>query len=181
VGRRFNIITERHGERVLEQYDSGGRYVQTVHWQIDEDEPVVAVEETVSPVIPELVSATVENDSKYTCLLIFSLPLKTFPSPNQSVFTIKVNGNPRTEDDFDGLDLSGVNVQFITPFSNGDIITVSYTAPLENPLQGVDGGKVASFIDYPVMNNIAEPQNRVLKEDGGRILTQVSNKIILEN
>jgi hypothetical protein len=107
---------------------------------------------STAPVIPVLQSAEVTNDDPSLLRIYFSILLNTFIPINNSDYIIKIGGVPQ-EFDNDGYSPLTL-VKSNTPFAYGDIVTVSYTAPLENPLQGLDGGKVASFVDYPVTNNI---------------------------
>jgi hypothetical protein len=112
---------------------------------------------STTPVIPVLVSAETAPYSTTDIYLTFDQTMDESIIPDWSCFTIKCNGNvvelPNVEYYMQNLDLylSTGN------FAYSDIITISYTAPEINPLQGVDGGLVASFVDYPVTNNIAWP------------------------
>jgi predicted GH43/DUF377 family glycosyl hydrolase len=159
MGRRFNIVTERtpRHERVLHQFDGNGRFVQTVHWEIEhDDEPVVTEEVVIAPVIPELVSA--ETSSNISILLSFNPILNTDFNPDQSSFDVKINNVSIGQDYNDGSGVTNdgnvlLNYYGIS-FAYGDTITISYTQPALNPLQGLTGGKVASF-SSDVTNNVA--------------------------
>jgi hypothetical protein len=114
-----------------------------------------------SPVIPVLQSAEVPNDeSGQTSILrlLFDTALNEIIIPDMSSFVVKVNSITK-EMGYDGISNGGCRFNLYSvdegSFAYGDIITVSYTAPALNPLQGLDGGKVASFEDYPVVNNVA--------------------------
>jgi hypothetical protein len=112
---------------------------------------------STAPVIPELVSAVINDTS--SAFITFNLPLNYAFYPDSSAFIMKINGEI-VDSGYDGITIVNEpndSLVFARSFSYGDIITVSYTAPLENPLQGVDGGLVASFVDYPVTNNIEAP------------------------
>jgi hypothetical protein len=110
---------------------------------------------STAPVIPVLVSAETAPYSTTDIYLTFDQTMDESIIPDWSCFTIKCNGNvvelPNVEYYMQNLDLylSTGN------FAYSDIITISYTAPALNPLQGVDGRLVESFVDYPVTNNIA--------------------------
>jgi hypothetical protein len=112
------------------------------------------VTNNIAPVIPALVSANIWNRSS-TIEIGLDLELDANSIPDISAFNVVLNGTSINNVQFDGFDSSFFFLYCSgTTFAYGDIITVSYTQPLENPLQGLDGGKVASFTDYPVTNNI---------------------------
>jgi hypothetical protein len=125
-----------------------------------------AITNNIAPVIPELVSAETNNESYeiYNVIRIyFDLSVMDSElSPDNSAFQILINSIP-VNAILDGWNNEvGNNYIELTKtdqsaFIYGDIVTVSYTAPEVNPLQGVDGGLVASFVDYPVTNNIEAP------------------------
>jgi hypothetical protein len=108
-----------------------------------------------TPVIPALVSAEINPETGDTDIIItLDQEMDETSIPDLSCFVVMRNGDANDISDIvyynHKLDLYS-DVAFLY----GDTITVSYTAPLENPLQGLDGGKVASFTDYPVVNNVA--------------------------
>jgi hypothetical protein len=106
--------------------------------------------------IPTLVSAEINIENPYAIQLYFDIPLDGDVPIDNSNFIIKIGGIPQ-EFDNDGY-APLILVKSNTPFSYGDIITVSYTQPETNPLRGLAGGLVASFTDYPVTNNILAPE-----------------------
>jgi hypothetical protein len=118
-----------------------------------------AIINNTAPVLPEIVSA--ETIDELSLSIFFNPILNSDIFPVQSSFDIKINNVSIGQDYNDGIGIVSpegyvvINYYGIV-FSYGDIITVSYTAPEENPLQGLDGGKVASFEDYPVTNNIEQ-------------------------
>jgi hypothetical protein len=115
---------------------------------------------STAPVIPELVSAVIGNtpQTDHKIVITFNVELNATIPIDDSTLTVLVNDV--TRDCYtDGYTVSGFEL-FTSdglPFSYGDIVTVSYTAPLENPLQSLTGGLVESFVDYPVTNNIEAP------------------------
>jgi hypothetical protein len=123
----------------------------------------IGLKGSTAPVIPVLQSAEAYNDDDMYISLEFNAAIKGIDIEGEEVlannFCVKINSEIR--EILNSLVLRGGDSTIYFYASGilyyGDIITVSYTAPLENPLQGVDGGLVASFVDYPVTNNIEAP------------------------
>jgi hypothetical protein len=117
-----------------------------------------AITNNTAPVIPVLQSAEITNNAQGIIKVIFDTSLNESIIPDASAFSLLVNSVLHNVSEWHFIDgtlrLTPSNIE---TFSYGDIVTVSYTAPLENPLQGVDGGLVESFVDYPVTNNIKAP------------------------
>jgi hypothetical protein len=118
----------------------------------------IGLKGSTAPVIPVLQSAVIRNNLSKGIFLTFDSVLDALIIPDDSCFVVKVNGEIRENmfiDEIDQYQLSLFHTSIL--FAYGDIITVSYTAPEINPLQGVDGGLVESFVDYLVTNNIEAP------------------------
>jgi hypothetical protein len=106
-----------------------------------------------APVIPELVSAVSTSEDIY---LTFNQEMDETSVPALSCFIVKINGSIAQINEvayYNHL----LDLWLGTTLVYGDIVTVSYTQPETNPLQSLTGGKVASFVDYPVTNNIEAP------------------------
>ena len=98
-------------------------------------------------------SITVENANLDKILITYGRNLNTTP-PATSCYTILVNSVART---VNSISISGA-VETLTLASNcayGDVITVSYTKPVSNPLQDTNGVICTSFPEISVTNNIA--------------------------
>jgi hypothetical protein len=107
----------------------------------------------VAPVIPELVSAEIAG--KYIDIT-FDSEIDQSSIPDISAFEVIVNSVIVSMAITESYSF-GISLEKGTGFAFGDIVTLSYTQPALNPLQGLDGGLVASFTDYPVTNNIEAP------------------------
>ncbi len=103
---------------------------------------------------PALAGAVVENATPSVIDLTFSLALAT-TGPSGSAFNIQVNSHSRN---VTSVLVSGTNVDLTleSPVKFGDIITLSYSRPADNPLQSTYGDQVADIGNISVLNNINE-------------------------
>ena len=107
--------------------------------------------------IPYYTSAVVEDATPSIIDLTFSLALANI-FPSGSAFNIQVNSVTRN---VTSVSVSGTNVDLTleNPVKFGDIITLSYASPADNPLQSSSGELVSDIGNIAVINNI----NEVLK------------------
>ncbi|MGA2408631.1 MAG: SwmB domain-containing protein, partial [Bacteroidales bacterium] len=105
--------------------------------------------------IPAFTSAAVENATPSLLEMTYNMTLANIV-PASSVFSVLVNSIART---VNSVSISGSNVllTLASAIKFGDIITVSYTKPANNPLQTVTGGQAASISAKSITNNIINP------------------------
>jgi uncharacterized protein (TIGR02145 family) len=113
--------------------------------------PFVSI--SVTPVPPVYVSSVVNNATPSILEMTYSLSLADVV-PAASAFNVQVNAVSRF---INTVTISGTNVSLFlaTPVVYGDVITVSYTRPATNHLQGPTGAPVSSMTSQPVINNVA--------------------------
>lgn len=105
---------------------------------------------------PVLSAATVENASPAKLELTFNLSLANI-IPSASTFSVKINNTVRAVSNI-AISGSKVVLTLTTPVSYGDAVTVAYTKPAANPLQGTAGGQVTTFAAAKVTNKVLPPQ-----------------------
>jgi uncharacterized repeat protein (TIGR02059 family) len=107
----------------------------------------------VSP--PVYVSSVIENATPALLIMTYNQNLAS-TVPASSSFYVLVNSVART---INSVAVTGSNVQLTlaTPVVFGDVITVAYTKPSNNPLQTASGGVAASINAKPVTNNCVAP------------------------
>ena len=78
--------------------------------------------------------------------------------PASSAFTVMVNSLART---VNSVSISGtrVSLTLASPIVNGNVVTVSYTRPVSNPLQTATGGQAVTISAQSVINNCALSTN----------------------
>lgn len=108
-----------------------------------------------TPVSPVYQSSAVANATPSLLEMTYDITLGNIV-PAASAFNVLVNS---ATDAVSGVAISGTKVQLTlsSPVKFGDIVTVSYTKPATNPLQGSTGGMVANISTKPVTNNLASP------------------------
>ena len=106
---------------------------------------------TPDPPLPVVSTATVEDANKDKIVITFDLDLDEESIPVVSRFT------PSGGKTVTNVAISGavVTLTVDSEYAYGDTITVSYAIPDGNYLQSLVGGKVASFTNQAVTNNIA--------------------------
>ena len=104
--------------------------------------------------IPALAGAVVENATPSIIGLTFSLTLANIV-PSSSAFNIQVNSRSRN---VTSVSVSGINVDLTleSPVKFGDIITLSYSRPADNPLQSTSEDQVSDISYIAVTNNCNE-------------------------
>ncbi len=113
------------------------------------------VTNNVEPILPDFVSAVVEDSSPGTIVVTFDMMMANVIPPASS-FTVLVNTEPRAVTSV--VVVSGkIQLLLASGIAYGDIITLSYSKPLENPLQSVLGGQVESFPAQSVTNKRLDP------------------------
>ena len=95
---------------------------------------------------PLFESAVVDGD---TMTLTFDLPLDSASEPVPGAFTVNVAGSPVS---VTNVDVSGQTATLTlgSPVTFGQTVTVSYTKPAANPLQGSGGRDVTTFANQDV-------------------------------
>ena len=129
------------------QSSSGGQ-VASIH--------AISVTNNCISNIPVYTSAVVEDATPSIIDLTFSLPLANI-LPSGSAFNIQVNSVSRN---VTSVSVSGTKVDLtvVNPVKFGDIITLSYSRPADNPLQSTTGEQVSDIGYIAVINNIIEVQ-----------------------
>jgi uncharacterized repeat protein (TIGR02059 family) len=107
------------------------------------------------PASPVFVSSSVQNTTPTTLEMIYDLVLTNI-IPAAIAFTVIVNSTARP---VNKVDISGtkVTLTLASPVIKGDVVTVSYTKPANNPLQTAAGGQAATIGAQVVTNNVSNP------------------------
>jgi uncharacterized repeat protein (TIGR02059 family) len=102
--------------------------------------------------IPIYVSSAVANATPSLLEMTYNLVLANF-IPAASAFSVHVNSAPRT---VNRVAISGTKVQLtlVSPIVYGDVVTVAYTKPSNNPLQTASAGQAASLSEQTVVNGV---------------------------
>ena len=106
-----------------------------------------------APVAPVYQSSLVANATPAVIQMVYNLSL-TNVVPAVSAFNVQVNSVGRS---INSVTIAGSIVQLTLAGAivYGDIVTVSYTAPVSNPLQTAAGGQSATIGAQTVTNNVA--------------------------
>ncbi len=114
-----------------------------------------SVANNVVSVIPVYSASVIENLTPTLLEMTYSLSLASV-IPASSAFNVQVNSIART---VNSVAISGNKVRLTLSgaVKFGDIVTVSYTKPSINPLQGTSGSQTATISGKPVTNNVADP------------------------
>ena len=109
----------------------------------------------VVSVVPVYSGSVIENLTPALLEMTYSLSLVNI-IPANSAFNVQVNSVART---VNSVTISGTKVRLTlsSTIKFGDIVTVSYTKPATNALQGTSGAEAASISAKPVTNNLADP------------------------
>ena len=145
-----------HGQRVLLQYnvpsanpieDAAGNDAQGLTNQ-------VVTNNTEDTTAPALVSATVNGA---TLVLTYDEDLDTNSTPAASAYAVTVAGSPRSLAASDPVTVSGraVTLALSSVVTSGQAVTVSYTAPSNNPVQDATGNDAQSLTGQAVTNSTA--------------------------
>lgn len=111
--------------------------------------------ELIFPALPTFVSAIIQNATPTRLEMTYTLPLANI-IPSTTAFTVRVNNTARS---VNSVSISGTKVylNLASPIVYGDMVTVSYTKPQNNPLQTSAGGQAAILNSTNVTNNVAAP------------------------
>ncbi len=114
------------------------------------------VTNNVTTDIPELASASVENDTPNVIVLNYNMTLSAGSVPSASAFTVMVSAALRS---VNSVTISGSHI-FLTLSSSvtlGDVVTLSYTKPASNPVESEGGDAAASISTRIITNNVTTP------------------------
>ena len=107
------------------------------------------------PVAPApVIGATVVQNATPSLLeMTYDLALNTTLIPAASAYTVSVNGVTTA---VSSVAITGSKIQLVlaTAIKYGDIILVSYTKPVNNPLQSTAGGLALAFSSRATTNNL---------------------------
>jgi len=111
------------------------------------------VTNNVSAIIPVIISSSVESATPTILSITYNNSLANFV-PAISSFSVLVNSVARV---VNSVAVSGTSVKLnlSTPIIAGDVVTVSYTKPTTNPLQGTTGGQASTITAQKVTNNVS--------------------------
>jgi|WetSurMetagenome_2_1015567.scaffolds.fasta_scaffold03523_2 uncharacterized repeat protein (TIGR02059 family) len=106
---------------------------------------------TTSAETPYYISSVIDNNTPGILEIAYNLSLASV-IPSISAFNVLVNSDQRT---INSVTIEGTKVKLAlaSPVKYGDIITVSYTKPTNNPLQTPSGFQAASIALQLVVNN----------------------------
>ena len=112
-----------------------------------------AFEITGSLSIPQFISGIVQNTTPNILELNYNLTLNSIVIPDIFSYNVLVNSNKVS---LNSISISGNKVQLIisSDIKFGDVVIVSYTKSVNNPLQSINGGEAVSFSDILIINNI---------------------------
>ena len=104
---------------------------------------------------PIFLSSVVENATPSIIGMTYDLTLANIV-PSASVFSVSVNSVART---VNSVAISGTKILLTlsSPVANGNVVTVSYTKPANNPIQTASGGQAVSLSAQTVLNNVIPP------------------------
>jgi uncharacterized repeat protein (TIGR02059 family) len=102
--------------------------------------------------VPTYVYSVIENSTPSLLEIGYNLNLDNQVVPATSSFGVSVNSVTRT---INSVYISGNTVQLTlaSAVKFGDLVTVSYTKPVNNPLQTYTGGEAVGFSAFTVTNN----------------------------
>ncbi len=108
-----------------------------------------------SPTIPVYQNSVVANATPSLLEMTYNLSLANVV-PAASAFKVLVNSVATT---VTTVGISGTKVQLtlVSGIKFGDIVTISYTKPVSNPLQTATGGQPISITAQSIINNIINP------------------------
>ncbi len=124
--------------------------IQNGAWQAG----AVVYEGPVAPgvQVPAYVNSAINNETPSRLEMAYNISLNNI-IPVSTAFVVKVNGSNKP---VNSVDISGnkVILALNATLSYGDIVTVSYIRPAQNPLQSVSGGIAEAILDKSVTNKI---------------------------
>jgi uncharacterized repeat protein (TIGR02059 family) len=129
--------------------------LQTVSGAWAETISAQTVSNNVDPVTPvdlSYVRSFIENSSPGLLEMVYNFNMANIV-PDASAFTVMVNSISTTVNSVI-IDGNEVLLTLASEVAAGDVVTVSYSKPVINPLQSITGGQAASISNQPVTNNI---------------------------
>lgn len=102
--------------------------------------------------LPVYVSSSIENSTAAKLEITYSLALANIV-PDPSAFTVTVNTVARSVSSV-VVSEQKVTLTLSSAVVKGDVVTVAYTRPGNNPLQSADGLQAPSFSSQIVTNNV---------------------------
>jgi uncharacterized repeat protein (TIGR02059 family) len=105
-------------------------------------------------VVPQFVSAVIENAAPSLLVITYDLTLNNSKLAETSSFNVSVNSVARKVNSIAIYDKK-VQLTLASEVKADDIISVSYTKPANNPLQTISGGLAANLVSRSVVNNRA--------------------------
>jgi uncharacterized repeat protein (TIGR02059 family) len=117
--------------------------------------PQTVINRVILPNLPIYVSSSIENITPSILEITYNVNLANIV-PTSASFMVKVNSVSRP---INAVAISGTKVLITlsSPVENSNIVTISYTKPVTNPLQTASGMQAASFSAQPVTNKINPP------------------------
>jgi uncharacterized repeat protein (TIGR02059 family) len=108
-----------------------------------------------TPPTPAVSGASIENSAPAVIVLSYNINLASV-IPAASAFSVTVNGTAKS---VSSVAVSGKNVSLTLSnrVNHGDVVTLSYTKPSDNPIKSTEGAQAASFTSRSVTNNCAAP------------------------
>jgi uncharacterized repeat protein (TIGR02059 family) len=114
---------------------------------------------TDPPGIPSYVSSEVQNAATSVLEMTYDMTLANIV-PASSAFTVMVNSAVRTVDSV-GISGTKVLLSLASPVASKNQVTVAYTKPSVNPLQGTKGGQAVSIGPQKTMNNVNSSKKEI--------------------
>jgi uncharacterized repeat protein (TIGR02059 family) len=108
--------------------------------------------QTGSTPTPLYVSSAIGNSTPSLLEMTYNMTLADV-IPGTSAFSVRVNSVTRTVNAVT-VSASKVLLTLASPIVSGDLVTISYTKPSDNPLQTAAGGLAANIVSQPVVNNL---------------------------
>ena len=113
----------------------------------------IAISNQATTSVPVYQSSVIENSTPALLSMTYSVQLANVV-PAASAFRVLVNNSTRQ---IKSVQISGSKVVLTLsdPVTSGDVVTVSYVKPDQNPLQSPEGNLVASLNPQTVKNNVS--------------------------
>ena len=142
------------GDKITVSYTSpASNPLQISSNGLAEDISNQSVTNNCQPAVPKYISSVVENDAPSILEMTYDSNLANI-IPSASAFDVEVNSVSRYVNSVAIVD-GKVQLTLASAIVFGDIITVDYNRPVNNPLQTSSGGFAASIWGQTVTNNSA--------------------------
>ncbi len=113
------------------------------------------VKEEINIINPVYITSVVENATADILKMTYDIGLDNNSIPSPTAFNVIVNTASRAVNSV-AVEETEVSLTLASPILHGDIVTVAYTQPANNPLQTNLGGIAESFDAQPVNNLVEE-------------------------